>query len=114
METAVYKKEEFIEAAVRRGYAQQGICAIYVQNHPKTVYTEEDLQDLWRFNDRLRDRDDMTGVFSPGSGKTWDEKKQGRREEWLFGGGVDPVERARELRKERVRKRRYDDDPYLG
>ena len=112
-ETAVYKRDEFIETAVKRGYATRGISAIYTDNNPKTVYTEEDLQELWRFQDRAKEEDDPYGVFNCGLKKSYEEKKDEERERWMFGGGTDPVKRDNELRKERYRKRKYDDDPYL-
>jgi len=75
MET--YTKDEFIKTAMKRGYAYEHHAQMYVGQNPKTLYTEEDLMDLYRFENREPTWD------TPMYGKTAEERTQEKRDSWL-------------------------------
>lgn len=85
-ETAVYKKDEFIETAVKRGYATAGTCKVWMDNNPKLLYSEDDLYEVYRFQERYKPTDDPFGGFlQRPARKTGEEYQQLKREYWLAG-----------------------------
>lgn len=79
----MYDKEEFKETALKRGYACSAVIGMWLEDHPKTFYSEDDLIECYRFQERKNAREDRD---SPGR-KEWrmteDERKQAKRDTWL-------------------------------
>ena len=48
----MYTKEQFIETALKRGYAKRCIIQIWLKDHKQDFYSEDDLIEVYRFADR--------------------------------------------------------------
>ena len=48
----MYAPDKFKEEALKRGYARADTIEIYLKNNPKKLYTEEDLEECYRFENR--------------------------------------------------------------
>ena len=74
-------EEEFVDVAYKkRGYCTKQTAQIYVKDHQKIVYTEEDLIAVYRFQDRAdwqNTKDEMK------LRKNEEERMQDIRDSWL-------------------------------
>lgn len=50
-------KEEFLQATVAAGYATKKSCNAYIKKELKSEYSEKDFIDVYRFHERLEDKD---------------------------------------------------------
>lgn len=79
----MYSREEFEETAVLRGYATRGNARLYTKANPKTIYTEEDLIDCYRYDSREQSKDNGIDRWEKLYHQTEDEKMQAKRDSWL-------------------------------
>lgn len=75
----MYTKDEFIETAIKRGYARMGTAQTFVKNNPQESYSEEDLIELYRFADREPLRREPVKLRCEDE----EELKQQIRDSWL-------------------------------
>ena len=78
----MYSRKEFEETAIWRGYADRAVVIQYCKDNEKEIYTEEDLIECYRFNERKFKR------YNFNLGKkllreTDDELMQAKRDSWL-------------------------------
>lgn len=78
----MYSKKEFTETAVNRGYATAGTCKIYMENNPKMLYSEDDLIEVYRFQERAAAHEDPFRKKQQYR-MTPEERKQAERDSWL-------------------------------
>lgn len=82
----MYSKEEFTETVMKRGYATAGTCKAWLDDNPKQLYSEDDLYEVYRFQERYKPSDDPFGGFiQKPARKSADEYAQMKREYWLAG-----------------------------
>lgn len=77
--------EEFKDAALNRGYASLGTILLWMKQNPKEEYTDDDLLEVYRFEDRRLWRDQMDDQNRERKRERLDEeeRKQRMRDSWL-------------------------------
>lgn len=75
----MYTKEQFIETAVKRGYARKHVVQIWLKDHDQDSYSEDDLIEVYRFADREPLRNEPIKMRCPDE----EEMKQIIRDSWL-------------------------------
>lgn len=75
----MYSPEQFKETALKRGYARLGTIQLWMQQNPKEEYTEDDLIEVYRFQDQKEWRDKEPKKMR----LTEDDRMQQKRDSWL-------------------------------
>ena len=75
----MYSLEQFKETALKRGYAWLGTIQLWMQQNPKEEYTEDDLIEVYRFQDQKEWRDKTPKKMR----LTEDDRMQQKRDSWL-------------------------------
>lgn len=75
----MYTKEQFIETALKRGYARRHVIQIWLKDHPQGPYSEDDLIEVYRFAEREPLRNEPIKLNCTDE----EELKQLIRDSWL-------------------------------